>query len=107
MSLLSDYKQQFPWRAWPAVFDALPSLNGQTVLDLGCGPGDLAADFVARGAEMIGVDLNDEFVREARSRRLPRAKFELADLRALPDFGIAADGVWSSFTAAYFLICLR
>ncbi len=102
MSLISDYKRQFLWRDWPAAFEALPSLKGQSVLDLGCGVGDLAADFVTRGADVIGVDLIEEFVREARSRCLSRAKFELADLRALPEFGTAVDGVWSSFTAAYF-----
>ena len=101
MSLISDYKRQFLWRDWPAVFEALPSLNGQSVLDLGCGVGDLAAEFVSRGARVIGVDLVAEFIREARSRNLSRATFEIADLRALPDFGIAVDGVWSSFSAAY------
>jgi ubiquinone/menaquinone biosynthesis C-methylase UbiE len=102
MSFISDYKRQFLWRDWPAVFEALPLLNGQSVLDLGCGVGDLAAEFVARGANVIGVDFIEEFVREARSRNLSRARFEVADLRALPDFGTTFDGVWSSFTAAYF-----
>jgi hypothetical protein len=36
MSLAGEYKQQFGWRDWPTIFDALPSLQGQTVLDLGC-----------------------------------------------------------------------
>jgi ubiquinone/menaquinone biosynthesis C-methylase UbiE len=102
MSLSSEYKRQFGWRAWPAIFDALPSLHGQTVLDLGCGVGDLAAEFVARGARVVGVDMNEELVREARSRALSNAEFRVADLRRLPDLGIAADGIWCSFAAAYF-----
>lgn len=102
MSVISDYKRQFQWRDWPTVFEVLHSLDGQAVLDLGCGVGDLAAEFVTRGADVIGVDLVEDFIRKARSRCLSRAKFELADVRALPDFGIAFDGVWSSFTAAYF-----
>ena len=48
MSLANDYKQQFQWRAWSTVFDALPSVRGQLVLDLGCGIGDQAAELVAR-----------------------------------------------------------
>ena len=102
MSLSSEYKHQFVWRDWPTVFNALPSLHGQTLLDLGCGVGDLAAEFVARGARVIGVDMNEELLREARSRQLPNAEFRMDDLRMLPDFGIAADGIWSSFAAAYF-----
>jgi ubiquinone/menaquinone biosynthesis C-methylase UbiE len=102
MGLSSEYKRQFGWRAWPTIFDALPSLRGQTVLDLGCGVGDLAAEFVARGARVIGVDMNEELLHEARSRQLSNAEFRTADLRTLPDLGIAADGLWCSFAAAYF-----
>src|SRR5262245_54385050 len=103
MGLASEYKKQFGWRDWPTIFDALPPLQGQTVIDLGCGVGDLAAEFVARGARVIGVDMNEELLREARSRQLSNAEFRTADLRTLPDLGIAADGLWCSFAAAYFL----
>jgi len=102
MSLISDYKRQYRWRAWPTVFEALPSLDCQSVLDLGCGAGDLAAEFVTRGAHVVGVDLNEDLVGEARSKRLSRARFELANLRSIPELGLAFDGVWCSFTAAYF-----
>ena len=102
MSLSSEYKRQFVWRDWPTIFDALPSLRGQTVLDLGCGVGDLAAEFVARGARVIGVDMSEELLHEARSRQLSNAEFRTDDLRTLRDLGIAADGLWCSFTAAYF-----
>jgi len=102
MSISDEYKRQFGWRNWPAVFEAIPSVQGQTILDLGCGVGDIAAELVHRGARVIGVDIYEEFLREARSRQLPNAEFRAADLRALPDFGVDVDGVWSSFTAAYF-----
>lgn len=102
MALASEYKKQFGWRDWPTIFDALPPLQGQTVLDLGCGVGDLAAQFVARGARVIGVDRNEELLYEARSRQLPNAEFRTANLRTLPDLGIAADGLWCSYAAAYF-----
>ena len=102
MSLADEYKQQFRWRDWATIFDGLPALQGQTILDLGCGVGDLAAEFVNRGARVIGVDINEELLREARSRGLPNAEFRAGDLRALPDFRIVADGLWCSFAAAYF-----
>jgi len=102
MSLSNEYKRQYGWRDWPAVFDALPSLKGQTVFDLGCGVGDLAAAFVARGARVIGFDLNEELLCEARSRQLSAAEFRTTDLRAFEAPGSLADGLWCSFTAAYF-----
>jgi SAM-dependent methyltransferase len=64
MSLSCQYKRQFGWRDWASVLKELPPLHGQTVIDLGCGVGDLAAEFVARGARVIGCDINEEFPRE-------------------------------------------
>jgi SAM-dependent methyltransferase len=102
VSLASDYGRQFAWRDWQTLFDALPLARGQTVLDLGCAVGDQAAELVARGARVIGVDMNEDLLREARSRGLRDAEFRLGDLRSSGDQGVVADGVWSSFTAAYF-----
>ena len=102
MSLSNEYKRQFGWRSWPSIFDALPPLRGRTVLDLGCGVGDQAAEIVARGARVIGIDMNEELLREAKSRQLPDAEFRMGDLRTFLDLGVAVDGLWCSFTAAYF-----
>jgi SAM-dependent methyltransferase len=102
MSLASEYKRQFNWRDWPTIFDALPAVQGHTILDFGCGVGDLAAEFVARSARVIGIDAHEEFLREAQSRQLSNAEFRNIDLRNLPDLGVSADGLWCSFTAAYF-----
>jgi SAM-dependent methyltransferase len=102
MSLSSEYKRQFGWRDWATIFSALPRLRGQTVLDLGCGVGDQAAELVARGARVIGIEMNEELLREAQARRLPNAEFRRGDLRVPGDLGPVADGLWCSFTAAYF-----
>jgi SAM-dependent methyltransferase len=91
MNLSSEYKQQFGWRAWPKIFDTLPPLRGQVVLDLGCATGDQAAELVARGARVIGVDLDPKLIEEARSRKLRNADFRQLDLRILPDLGVVAD----------------
>ncbi len=102
MSLASEYKRQFGWRDWSTPLRALPALRGQLVLDLGCGVGDQTAELLARGARVIGIDLNEELLREARSRSLENAEFRQHDLGALPDLGVLADGAWCSFAAAYF-----
>lgn len=102
MSLANIHKRQFTWRPWPDIIGVLPALEGQTILDLGCGVGDLAAEFVARGARVIGIDMNEELLHEARSRRLTNAEFRLGDLRKPLDLGMTVDGLWCSFTAAYF-----
>lgn len=102
MSLVDQYRAQREWRDWPAIFAALPAIEpGQRVLDLGCGVGDQSAELVARGARVIGVDINPELLEAARSRGLPGAEFRLADLREPLELDAPVAGVWSSFTAAY------
>lgn len=102
MSLSEDYKRQATWRPWPDIFAALPPITGHTVLDLGCGVGDQAAELVARGAQVIGLDMNEELLNSARSRGLAGAVFRIADLREPLDPAIIVDGLWSSFSAAFF-----
>jgi trans-aconitate methyltransferase len=64
--------------------------------------GDQAAEIVARGARVIGIDVNEELLREAQSRQLQNAEFRMGDLRRAPNLAVAVDGIWCSFTAAYF-----
>jgi len=103
MSLASEYRNQFQWRNWQGVLEALAPLRGQTVLDLGCGIGDLAAELAARGAGVLGVDANPELLEYARSRQIPNVEFRNVDLRGPVELGITADGIWCSFAAAYFV----
>lgn len=101
--ILSDYyRRQLAWRDWPRVFEALPPVGGLTVLDLGCGVGDLAAELVGRGAQVIGVDLGEEVLAAARGRGLAGAEFLRADLREPLKPEVAVDGLWGGFVAAYF-----
>jgi len=103
VALADYYRRQFAWRDWPRMFEVLPDVRGRTVLDLGCGVGDLAAELVARGARVIGIDANEELVAAARALKLERADFRVGDLRALPELGREVDGIWCSFAAAYFV----
>ncbi|MEV4825176.1 methyltransferase domain-containing protein [Micromonospora sp. NPDC049274] len=50
------------------VVDLLAPLPGETVLDLGCGPGELAATIAARGARVIAVDGDPAMVAAATGR---------------------------------------
>ena len=58
------------------------------ILDLGCGPGDLAAILAARlpGARVIGLDLSPSMVELARRRETAdgRLTFEVGDAACLP-----------------------
>lgn len=106
MVLADEYRRQLRWRDWQTVLDALPPLRDRSVLDLGCGVGDVAALLVARGARVEGLDANDELLDAARGLDLAGASFRHADLRRLPPPAPGAplfDGIWCSFVAAYFV----
>jgi trans-aconitate methyltransferase len=103
MSLADEYKRQARWRDWEAVLRLLPLRAGERVLDLGCALGDQSAMLAARGAQVVGVDANAELLVQADRRAIPGASFVQADAADVSGLGLdPVDGIWSSFTAAYF-----
>ncbi|HMG29255.1 MAG TPA: methyltransferase domain-containing protein [Jiangellaceae bacterium] len=60
------------------LLDWLDAQPGETVLDLGCGTGDLAARIAETGARVIGIDSDPAMVAAARER-LPDADLRVAD----------------------------
>ena len=102
-TLSEQYKMQWRWRDWEVLFGLLPSLEGKTVYDIGCAIGDHSECLAERGARVIGLDGNAELLEVARAREIKNARFEQVDLSNF-DFAAAdtADGVWTSFVAAYF-----
>jgi hypothetical protein len=102
MALIDEYKRQWAWRSWGPILDSLPPLEGRTVLDLGCAVGDQAAELAARGAHVVGIDADKGLLSAAQSRGIVGAEFHCADLCALPEMHVPADGIWCSFATAYF-----
>jgi trans-aconitate methyltransferase len=100
--LSAQYERQDRWRHWDEALACIPLEAGQQILDLGCGVGQIAARFHRFGAQVIGVDGNEEPLTAARARH-PEVRFEKLDLGELTptSFG-QVDGVWASFVAAYF-----
>ena len=101
-TIIDNHARQYHWRSWQIVLDALSINDGKIVLDLGCGIGDLASDLSMRGARVIGIDGNNDFLEFARSRSIQNAEFRAANLQSFSEPNLHADGIWSSFTAAYF-----
>jgi SAM-dependent methyltransferase len=63
--------------------DVLGLTAGQSLLDVGCGPGRHAGAFSGRGLRVTGVDISDRFLRLGPTVA-PGAKFVRADARTLP-----------------------
>ena len=72
MSLIDEYRRQYAWRDWKRALSLCPILPGQHVLDLGCGVGDISAEFSAHGVCVLGIDENSEFWAAAKVRESVR-----------------------------------
>ncbi len=103
LSIVEEYAQQYRLRDWAAAYALLPIASGQTVLDLGCGLGDQARDLARRASQVIAIDGSPELLAQARSIATPNITYHQAELSALAGLALPpADGLWCSFTAAYF-----
>ena len=85
------------WRRHTVAALRLPP--GATVLDLGCGTGDLCDDVTAAGYRAVGVDFSAGMLTAAHTR----ASLVRADALALPVPDASADGVVSGFALRNFV----
>lgn len=104
MNLAQQYLDQAKWRRWDEMIAQLPLSKNDTVLDLGCGPGVVANLLSNRVAQVIGVDANPELINVAQSNANPHSIFKNGDVQHLDRLALPkVNGIWSSFTAAYFV----
>lgn len=66
----------------PAMLAMAGDLQGRRVLDVGCAAGAISEALVARGATVVGIDINPRLVERARDRLAGRAEFHVADIAA-------------------------
>lgn len=76
------------------LVDLLSPVEGERILDLGCGTGHLTAEIAEAGAVAVGVESAPDMVRTARAE-YPDLAFCRGDARALP-FGRVFDAVFSN-----------
>lgn len=73
------------WYDRPAVLELLGDVAGARVLDVGCGPGLYAAELIARGADVVGMDASPAMIALA-TRRVASAEFRVHDLETAIDW---------------------
>ncbi|WP_148654384.1 class I SAM-dependent methyltransferase [Paraburkholderia caribensis] len=91
------------------VIELLAPVPGETILDLGCGDGDLSVLLQERGAKVVGVDIDeaavsaarargvDAFVQDGQSLQFPAefdAVFSHASIHWMPQVDQVFAGVW-------------
>jgi 2-polyprenyl-3-methyl-5-hydroxy-6-metoxy-1,4-benzoquinol methylase len=97
----SAYAEQAPWdigRPQRAFLDVADRIRG-SVLDAGCGTGENALFFAARGCRVTGIDFLEEPIRRARRKATERgvaAEFLVKDALTLNDWTERFDHVIDS-----------
>jgi SAM-dependent methyltransferase len=79
-------------------YERIPRTPGGTLLDVGCGSGQLALMAAQDGLDVTGVDIAGNLIEQARRRASAgglKARFEVADAEALP----FADGQFDVVTS--------
>ncbi|MCJ7557488.1 MAG: methyltransferase domain-containing protein [Gammaproteobacteria bacterium] len=80
----------------PLLLEAAGIRQGSQVLEIGSGPGHVAAMLVQAGASVIGVDFSSKMVEVAKSK-FPGITFQQADAEQLPFETASFDAVVANF----------
>ena len=105
-----DMFELSPWQAvqlgWESLEDADHQIEqiiratglepGMRVLDVPCGTGRIAKRLVARGLDVVGVDITERFLQAAREAALTVERADMRELRFDQEFDVALC-MWGSF----------
>jgi 2-polyprenyl-3-methyl-5-hydroxy-6-metoxy-1,4-benzoquinol methylase len=68
-----------------------------TILDAGCGPGNISRYLVSKGFSVIGVDFSEELIKIAQ-KKVPQAVFHVMDMRKLEFLENSFNGIYSAYS---------
>ena len=91
---LYDQHHTFVAQYGQGLIELLSPKQGERILDLGCGTGDLTYQIKQRGARVMGVDHSEAMLAAAR-KKYPDIPFLLADARKL-NLQVQFDAVFSN-----------
>ena len=91
-----DFLRPITGRVGRTLLAAAEVAAGQQVLDVGSGPGDLAAEAAALGADTVGIDVAPSMVRRAAIAH-PSIPFRTGTFEAIPAGAGAFDAVLGNF----------
>jgi SAM-dependent methyltransferase len=83
------------------IVSAFGRVDGREILDVGCGPGHLAAALARHGAAVEGIDFAGSMVAKAKANH-PGIRFREADAEALPYAKGSFDHVACAFGVMHF-----
>jgi trans-aconitate methyltransferase len=93
---LYDGKHSFVTKYGNHLVELLAPKQGEKILDIGCGTGDLANALYESGVKVVGVDKSENMVKQASSK-YPHIPFMVQDVTNL-DYHSEFDAVFSNAT---------
>ncbi len=87
-SISEHYHEIFPYNPAQLKFVErnCDGLAGKKILDIGCATGELAFQLATAGAEVTGIDLNEDLLQRAESEKQhPNLTFQKGDMLKLED----------------------
>ena len=88
-SIAQYYNQIFPLNEDQVQFvqTALGTLDGRTILDIGCSTGQLAVQLGSLGAQITGIDLNEDMIKLAQEENhFPGVNFSVGNMLEVESF---------------------
>jgi SAM-dependent methyltransferase len=105
-STYDDFNHRYMYERWTGKLlerAEEAGLEGNRLLDVGCGTGLSFVALLERGWVVTGCDISPAMIEKARQRAAEQAELHVADMRALPRFG-RFDLVWAVNDAVNYLL---
>jgi trans-aconitate methyltransferase len=93
-SQLYEKKHAFVYKYGEELVGILNPVSGETILDLGCGTGNLTSLIKETGAEVLGIDLSPDMIASAK-KNFPKIDFQVKDASTF-SFPLKFDAVFSN-----------
>jgi ubiquinone/menaquinone biosynthesis C-methylase UbiE len=84
----------------PCMTRAVGNVNGKIILDIGCGAGVHASQYLKKGARVFGIDISKTMIELAKAR-CKGADFRVASMNKLPFKDSSFDIVTGSLVVGY------
>lgn len=92
--------EKMPQEYFDLLDNFVELVNGEKVLDAGCGPGRDTEYFIENGLEAVGIDLAEKMIEYARKNK--KGEFHLMDIQDLIFEDEEFDGVWCNQVIQFF-----
>ena len=82
-SISKYYSEIFPYKPMQLQFvkNRVGELAGKQILDIGCATGELAFQLAVDGAEVTGIDLNEDLLNQAKDAKVhPNLQFQIGNM---------------------------